>query len=236
MTCAIALNTIRECTRRPFPYIASAAIVTVSLASQLLHLFAFGAGPAEASNLAISAVLLAVLVTTAFAGTALIRVDLERGTLALLLSQPVDLAAYVAGRFLGLVLLNLLVAILTAGGVSGALLLLGAPDGFFSVALLLGWARVMLASLVLSGAALAVSTPASRLFAPVLLLAIFLAGDVAGSTFLGRLLPAFGVFGLDVARAPSSPWLLLYATLYSVVFLATTYLQLTLRPPTRAEN
>jgi ABC-type Na+ efflux pump permease subunit len=206
------------------------------MASQLLHVFAFGAGPAEAANMAISAVLLAALVTSAFVGTALIRADIERGTLALMLCQPVRVADYVAGRFLGLVSVTLLVCVLTAAGVTASLLLAGAPDGFLSGSLLMGWGRVTLAALVLSGAALAVSAPLGRYFAPVLLLAIFLSGDVAGPTLLGRLLPAFGLFGLDVDRAPSPPWLLLYAMLYSVVFLGTTYLQLTLRPPIRTES
>ena len=102
MILAIAAHTRRECLRRPLPYLVVATVVMLSMASQLLHLLAFGAGAAEAINLAISGVLLAGLATTAFVGTALVRADLERGTLALLLSQPVGPASYVVGRFLGL--------------------------------------------------------------------------------------------------------------------------------------
>ncbi len=208
----------------------------LTAASQLLHLVAFGAGVAEAINLAVSAVLLAGLATVAFVGTALIRTDLDRGTLALLLSQPVGPAAYVLGRFLGLGAAALCTCALTAGGAAVALLLAGAPDGVLSTALLLGWIRAFLAILVLAAAALAVSAFASRILAPLLLLAVFLAGDVAPAAAASRLVPTFGVFGLDAGRPTPRAWLSLYAMLYCIVFLVATYLQLALRPPKRAEG
>ncbi|MFI5403332.1 MAG: ABC transporter permease subunit [Planctomycetota bacterium] len=206
------------------------------MASQLLHLLAFGAGADEAINLAISGVLLAGLATSAFIGTALVRMDLERGTLALLLSQPVGPASYVVGRFLGLSAAVLAVCALTAAGISAALLLAGAPDGVFSAALLLGWTRAALAILPLAAAALAVSAVASRILAPLLLLAVFLAGDVAPAAALSRVLPNFGIFGLEAGRPPPLAWLSLYAMLYCIVFLSATYLQLALRPPKRTES
>lgn len=236
MTLAIASNTCRECLRRPFPYIAAAAVITLSLASQFLHIFTFGAGAAEATNLAISAALLAGLANSAFVGTALVRADLERGTLALLRSQPVGLDSYVVGRFLGLAAATLLVCALAAAGVTASLVLAGAPAGTFSSPLFLGWTRAALAVLVLAAAALAVSTATSRIFGPVLLLALFLGGDIAPSSAIARVLPNFAIFGLDAERAPSLPLLSLYAALYSVVFLVTTYLQLALRAPTRTES
>jgi ABC-type transport system involved in multi-copper enzyme maturation permease subunit len=208
----------------------------VSTASQLMHRFSFGAGAPEASNLAISAVFLAVLATAAFVGTALVRIDLERGTLALMLAQPIGLGSYVLGRFTGLVAATCVVAALAAAGIGAALELATAPEGTFSAALLVGWLRVAFAVPVLAAMALAASAAASRVFAPVLFLALFLAGDIAGASALSRVLPAFGTFGLDVARSPSLAWLGIYSLAYSVVFLAVTYLQLALRPPTTAEN
>lgn len=236
MSLPVASNTCLECLRRPLPYIAVAGLVTLSFASQFLHLFTFGAGANEATNLAISVVLLTGLAITALIGTALVRTDLERGTLALLLSQPVSLGSYVAGRFLGLAAATLLVCALAAGGVAGSILLTGAADGVFSSPLLLGWTRVALAVLVLSAAALAVSAATSRIFAPLLLVALFLAGDIAPSAAVSRVVPNFGIFGLDAGRAPPLAWLTLYAMLYCVVFLMLAYLQLALRPPKRTES
>jgi len=237
MILGIASAAFRECIRRSFPYIAVSAIVITSCASTLLHLFTFGGGAQEAMNLAISGVLLIGLLNAAFVGTTLVRTDLERGTLALMLSQPVGPAFYVAGRFLGLAMATLLLCTLTAGGIALTLVVTGLPDGaLFGAPLLLGWARATLAVLVLAAAALALSAATGRLFAPVLLLLLFVAGDVAGSGLLARLLPGFGLFGLDAARSPSLPWLSLYSALYSVVFLVITYLQLVLRPPIRIES
>ncbi|MFI5401529.1 MAG: ABC transporter permease subunit [Planctomycetota bacterium] len=236
MILAIAWTTALECLRRPLPYIAVATVFTLSLASCLLNLFTFGAGALEASNLTMSGVLLAGLAATALVGTALVRRDLERGTLALLLSQPVGLGSYVAGRFLGLAAATLIVGALAAAGVAGSIFLAGAPAGLFSSPLLMGCTRVMLALIVLAAAALAVSAATSRIFAPLVLLVLFLAGDVAPSSMVSRVLPNFGLFGLDAGSAPALAWLSLYAMLYCVVFLMITYLQLALRTPTRTES
>jgi len=238
-TLAIASNTWRECVRRPFTYVSAITIVTLALVSTLLRPVTFGAGAPEAINLGISTVLLAALAAAAFLGTGLVRADIERGTFLLVMSQPVGLPPYVAGRFLGLLAATLLLCTLTAGGVVGVLALAGRPGqaGPLVPAALLGATlRVFLAVLILSAAAIALSALASRLFAPVLLLALFVAGDAAAGGPLGRVLPAFGLFGLEAGRSPPMGWLALYAVFYSVVFLVITYLRLTLRAPIRAES
>jgi len=199
------------------------------LASQLLHAFSFGAGASETANLAISAVFVAALANACFVGTALVRVDLERGTLGLVLSQPVRLPAYLGGKFLGLAASSLFVCATTAALSLGALRLAGAPSGALGVPLLLGWTRVALAALVLNAAALALSAAANRVFAPLLLLALFLAGDLAESSFLGGALPSFGAFSFEVGRSPPWAWLVLYALLYCGAFLTAAYLLLSFR-------
>lgn len=236
MILSIATHTGRECLRRPLPYVIAATVVMLSAASRLVGLLAFGAGVAEAINMAVSAVLLAGLATAAFVGTALVRSDLERGTLALLLSQPVGPAAYVVGRFLGLGVAVLVACALAAAGIATALLVASAPEGVFTAPLFLGWIRAALAILVLAAAALAVSAFASRILAPLLLLAVFLAGDIAPTATVSRLLPSFGIFGLDAGTAPPLAWLSLYAIFYCIVFLVSTYLQIALRPPKRTES
>lgn len=236
MIVAMALATLRECLRRPMPYLAVATPVALAFAAQVLHISAFEAGAEEAINLAISAVLLSGLAFTALVGTSLVRLDLERGTLALLRSQPPTLECYVVARFLGLAAATFFVCALAAAGTAGILALAGAPEGTFAPPLLLGLARVALVMAVLSAGALAVSAMTSRVFAPVLLLALFLAADVAPSAAATRVLPNFAVFGLDADRAPSLSLLALYAMLYSVVFLTIAYLRLTLRAPTRTES
>jgi ABC-type transport system involved in multi-copper enzyme maturation permease subunit len=229
MTLAIAWNTWRECTRRPFTYVSVLTLIALALSSSLLGLFVFGSGAPELANLAISTVLLAALVTAGFLGTALVRSDLERGTFLLLMSQPVGLASYLWGRFLGLLAVTVLACGLTAAGVMAAV-------GASGAALYAGCARVLLAAPVLSAAALAFSSITGRIFAPVLLLALFVAGDLAADGPFGRILPAFGLFGLDASRSPPLGWLALYSGLHSVVFLVITYLRLTLKTPIRTES
>ncbi len=237
MTLAIATNAWRECLRRPFAYVAVATILALAAVSTLLRPFSFGASAPESVNLTISSVLLAVLVTAAFLGTALVRADLERGTFLLILSQPVGLVPYIVGRFLGLLAVTIFVCLLAAAGLLGVLAATGGGlDGpLIPPALLRGLSRVLLTAPVLSAAALALSSITSRLFAPVLLLALFVAGDALGDSPLGRILPAFGLYGLDASRSPSTAWLALYSTLHSVVFLVITHLRLTLRAPIRTE-
>jgi ABC-type transport system involved in multi-copper enzyme maturation permease subunit len=237
MILAIAWNSWRECMRRPFAYVAVATMVALALASSLLGLFAFGSGAPESLNLAISTVLLAALVIAAFLGTALIRADLERGTFLLAMSQPVGLVAYLAGRFLGLLAVTLLACGLTAAGVAGVLAVAGGAEGsLLPPPLLGGYGRVLLAVPVLSAASLALSALTSRLFAPMLLVGLFVAGDALAASPVGRVLPAFGLFGLDASRSPPLGPLALYSALHSVVFLVITYLRLTLRAPIRTES
>ena len=100
---ALAHHTFRECFRRPFPYVAAAVIAAVAFASYLFQAFSFGAHELETANLLISAVFLAGLAHAAFQGTALVRTDIERGTLGLVLTKPLGLPAYLAGRLTGLI-------------------------------------------------------------------------------------------------------------------------------------
>jgi Cu-processing system permease protein len=232
---AIAANTLRECFRRPFPYIVAATVALLALGSQLLRPAAFGEASEEVSNLLVSAAFLAALANTALIGTTLVRADLERGTLGLILSQPVGALPYLAGRFLGLALGTLAVCGMAAIA-AGAALTLGGAHGLLASSLLFAITRVMLAAVVLSAAALAVSAVATRLLGPVLLVGLFLAGDVAGASPIGNALPRFGLFSFEVGQAPPAAWLFLYASLLTVVFLLVTYLLMTVRPLTRTES
>ena len=104
MILPLARNTFRECLRRPFPYVAALSVVLLALGSKLFLAFSFGAAATETANVGISAVFLAGLLIATFQGTALARVDLERGTYGLVLSKPVGIGTYAMGRFVGLAL------------------------------------------------------------------------------------------------------------------------------------
>lgn len=239
MIAALARHTLTECLRRPFPYVLALVVGLIALASHLFQAFSFGAGGLEAANLAISAFFLAGLAHAALQGTALIRVDLERGTLGLLLAQPVGLPAYLCGRLLGLAASSLAVCALVALEMAAIFLLpidRPGPDAVHAADLLAGWGRAFLPVLVLDAAALAASALAPRVLAPVALLALFVAGSLAGGSGLGLVLPDFALFGLEAGARPSWGFLMVYTGLQTGVFALIAYLALAGRAPLRSRG
>jgi ABC-type transport system involved in multi-copper enzyme maturation permease subunit len=227
----LALNTFRECFRRPFPYFAGIAVVLVALASRMFLVFAFGGAEVEAVNLAISAVFLAGFLQATFQGTGLIRTELERGTFGLVLTTPVGLQAYVIARFLGLALASLVLCALVGLVVAALFLLFPEAPGF--VPLAAGYARALLPVLVLDAAALAASAAAPGIAAPLALLALFLAGTLAGAA---PLFPDFALFGLEATATPSWLPLALYCAVYVSIFVLLTLIVLGRKQPLRGQR
>jgi len=235
---AIAHQSLRECQRRPFPYALASTLALLALASQLFQGFSFGAAELESANLAISAVFLGGLLHAAFLGTQLVRVDLERGTLGLLLSQPASLPRYLLGRYLGLAGSALLQCAMVAGLVALLFLLpaAGVPEGTFGPALLAGWLRALLPVLLLEAAALAISALASRIFAPLLLVALFAGGSLAAVSPLRFVLPDFSLFALEAGPAPGWPWMIVYTFVFTAVFLLIGFVALAERAPLKSQS
>jgi ABC-type transport system involved in multi-copper enzyme maturation permease subunit len=236
MISPVAATTFSECVRRPFPYAVAVVIILLSAASRLFLGFSFGADVREIQNIGLSAVFLAGLGQAAFVGTTLVRRDLERGTLGLVLSKPIHLADYVIGRYLGLLAATIVVSAAVALGVSVVIWLLPAERAGatpFDASLFHGWLRVLVLVAVLNGAALAASACATRVVAPLLLVGLFLAGSIAGGSAFGFFLPDFALFGLEV-RA-KIPWgtLTAYGALFCAIFLVVTYILLASRATLR---
>lgn len=231
MTLALARLTFLECARRAFPYVLAGGLLLMVLTSRLFLNFAFGQAHSESLNIVISGVFLAGFLVAAFQGSALIRRDLERGTLGWLLTKPTTPTHYLLGRLLGLSAASLLTGGLVAVGSAACFTLVpmrGAPE--------LGWGETLAAAtraappiLVLNAAALAISCVASRTAAPLVLLALFLAGSLVGGTAFGFLLPDFGLFSLDANATPPGVSTLLYAVVFSSLFLVGAYIFLALR-------
>jgi len=227
----LILHTLRECHRDPLPYALGVVVVLLALLSHLFQYFSFGEEGLEATNLAISAVFLAGFLHAAFLGTALIRKDHERGALPLLLCKPLDPAAYIAGRLLGLWASGLLLCLAVGLAVAGLLLLpIGPPAGdAVGLPIAAGSLRAVLPVLVLESAALAISTVASRLSGPVILALLFLAGSLFTGGLAAFLLPDFSVFGLEAGAHPPMEIASLYAFLQSAFFALVAYLSFVTR-------
>jgi len=222
--------TFRECFRRPFPYVLAGALVAAVLASRLFLAFTFGHDRAEALNLAISAAFLAGFSIAAFLGTGLIRRDFERKTLGWLLSKPLGRGEYVAGRLAGLLLASLATAGLVALG-SAPILVLG-DSGLGYLDVIAAASRTISPMLALGGAALALSTLASRPIAPILMLAVFLVGSFGG----GGALPNFALFGLDANATAPGPLTLLYGLVFCSIFALVAYIVLAIRAPANNQD
>lgn len=237
MTATLALHTARECLRSPLPYVLGVAILLLTLASRLFLSFSFGAADIETQNLAMSAVFLAGFSLAVFQGTALVRKDLETGTLGLLLSKPVSLSGYVFFRFLGAAAATLTVCVCVALVAVRTLTAL-APAGEASAAvLLLACLRAVPPVLVLQAVALATSATATRVTAPIVLLAIFVAGSIGLGPPLSWLFPDFSLFGLEAATpSPELLPLLGYTAICASLFLVLAYIVLTLRAPLRSQG
>jgi len=232
MILALIRLTLRECFRRPLPYVIALAVTLIALGSRAFLAFSFGAAQQEAINLAVSAVFLTGLLHAALQGTALLRADLERGTLGLLLTKPASLWVYLLGRYLGLVAASLLLAAVVLALIATSLALQPTTPDAAGFGALPGPAlRAALLVAVLDAAALAASAAASRVAAPIALLLLFLAGTLAGGL---PLIPDFALFGLDTSASPRWGALVFYALANSSLFFLIALILLASKQPLRS--
>jgi ABC-type transport system involved in multi-copper enzyme maturation permease subunit len=236
MTAALSLHTFKECIRSPFPFVVATSVILLALASRFLLAFSFGSAEVETIHLGMSAVFLAGFAQATFQGTGLIRGDIDRGTLGLLLTKPVGLASYIAGRFFGLALSAL--SLCAVVGISLALLFALIPQeaSLRWPLLAAGCGRAVLPVMVLGAAALALSAALPRVAAPIALIALFLAGSLAARGGVGLLLPDFSIFGLEAESRPSWGPLLAYTAAYVSIFLVVAYIVLAFRTSLRSQG
>ena len=230
----LAQTTFRECWRRPFPLVSILVLGGLAVVARMFALFSFQADDTAATHLVISTVFLAGLLHAAFIGASLLRRDRERGTLGLLLSQPLHRPGYVAGRFAGAVLAAAALCLMV-GALSATLLYLpiGTPVEIVPSKLGAAFARSLAPLLVLHAIAIFSSAVASRVWAPILVIGLLVAGSLAGGH---PLLPDFTIMGIDAGAAPAMGVLFLYAGLFALFFLSLSTLALSLRAPTRRED
>lgn len=229
---------LRECHRRPFPYLVAGAMVLLAAASRVFVAFSFGAEVQETINLAISAVFLAGFLHAAFLASAIIARDLERGTLGLLLTKPLGLGTYLVGTYIGVAIGSAILCGIVGIAVGALFALYGSSSGHAIAGpeLFAGCARAWLPVLVLEAAALLASAAVSRAAAPLLLFGFFLAASLSAPTVGGWLLPDFGLFALEASGSPSIAYLVTYAILLCAALLALAYIVLSMRPALRANN
>lgn len=215
MSSAIARAALRDCLRRPLPFACGLTILLLVAACRALLGFTFGAEAEELRNLTTSALLLTGILLAALHGAATIRKDLERGSLAWILSKPVSVHKYVFYKYLGTVAAVLGFS-LAVGGLSLAILrLFPHAKPIWNAELALAWTRTSVAVATICAAALCASTLLPSVVAPLAVAGLIILPS------LGRvpILPELELFGLEATRAPSLHWALCYGALFSSIFL-----------------
>jgi ABC-type transport system involved in multi-copper enzyme maturation permease subunit len=236
---AIARVRLQECLRRSFAPVVLIVTALLALASRALLGFAFGAEHQAVANLVLSAGFLAGLLHAALLGTQVLGRDLERGTLALILTKPTHRRAYVCGSFLGLSLSAIIIYGVCSLVVGGLLLLLpGGPAAIARPQLLGACLRGVLAILLLQALALVCSSALPRQAGAPVLILLFVASGMLAPAGLGSLLPDPALFSVETApgRTPSAGALLLYTVAHGTASLAIAYLVLSFRAPLRGRS
>ncbi len=184
---AIAWNTVLEAVRERVLYLLAGFGVFVFLASRLLAPLALGEGRRITCDLGLVSLSLFGVLIIVFVGHSLVHREIERGSVAFIFSRPVGRGAFVAGKFLGLILV-LSAAELAMGSMLAAMLALS----HYAVGWDLAGAVILtlLGLWVLAGIAILFASIASPILAGLLVMGVWLIGHGAGSlSDLARLLP-----------------------------------------------
>jgi ABC-type transport system involved in multi-copper enzyme maturation permease subunit len=183
----IARITFLEAVREKVLYILVGFAVFLALASRVLSPLALGEGRRITIDLGLGACSVFGLLIVIFVGHSLVYREIERGTVAFLLSRPVSRGAFVAGKFLGLAQV-LALAVVGMGLILGLTLAIthAGPTRILVDALLLQ----MLQLWILAAVAILISSMTSPVVAGLTVLGVWVIGNAAGSIAdLALLLP-----------------------------------------------
>lgn len=238
---AVAQNTFKEAVRDKVLYLLVLFALCLLLSSYVIAPLALGEGGKILRDLGLSLVPLFGLAIVVILGTALVYKEVERRTIYILVSKPLRRWEYLVGKYLGLLALLAVVAILMT------LFLYGILYWFYRQAeamLLWGIGMSFLELAVMAGVAIFFSSLSSPTLSAVFTLAVYVAGHwtqdlrafttkLPGSTFKGLgtffyyVLPNLEFFNVknDVVHGiPVNPfhalWALGYAVIYSAALLA----------------
>lgn len=180
MTCAgaIARVTFLEAMREKVLYILVGFGLFLALASRLLSPLALGEGRRITIDLGLGACSVFGLLIVIFVGHSLVYREIERGTVAFLLTRPVTRGAFVTGKFTGLAQV-LLLAVAGMGAILA--LVLAVTGGGVRPILFEALLLQVLHLWILAAVALFISALTSPVVAGLTVLGIWVIGNAAGS-------------------------------------------------------
>jgi len=175
---ALALSTFRETVRDRIFYLVAVFGFVMLASTAVLSPLNIGAQGKIMSDVGLAAMVVFGLVVAVFVGSAMVRKEMDKGTILTILAKPVGRREYLFGKFLGLNLT--LVAMVTVMGGLFLLILFAAPGTFsfrFLYAFYLGFLELML----LNAVVVFFSTCVSPILAAVFTLGVFAVGHLSES-------------------------------------------------------
>lgn len=234
---ALALSTFRETVRDRIFYLAGVFGFVMLASTTVLSPLNVGAQGKIMADVGLAAMVVIGLLVAVFVGSAMVRKELDKGTIVTILSKPVGRREYIFGKFLGL---NLTIfTMLLIMGVFFMLMLLMVP-GSFSFHFLSAIYLCFLELMVINAIVVFFSTTVSPILAAVFTLVMFGIGHLSESIraygqmqegiyqqqlseFIYYLIPnleMFNVRGAVVHGDPVSMVHILTATIYALGWTA----------------
>jgi ABC-type transport system involved in multi-copper enzyme maturation permease subunit len=173
---AIALNTFRESVRDRVLYNLVIFVLLLVISSVVMGRIAFGQETKIVVDAGLTAMTLFGLIIAVFIGIGLVSKEIEKRTIAVILSKPVRRSTFVLGKFFGLSLTLLVIVVVIAVAITFALVYV---KGGLNVVQLDLWPAVyliFLQLLIITAIALLFSSFSSPALSALFTLLIFLIG------------------------------------------------------------
>ncbi|MCL4557527.1 MAG: ABC transporter permease [Deltaproteobacteria bacterium] len=113
----IALNTLKEAIRNRIVYAVMILMLLGLLASQLLTPLTMGEQIKVIQDFSMTFINFFSIIVTVFVGTSVVRRELDLKTIQLILSRPIHRYQFIIGKFLGMVLLDIIIIFIMGMGV-----------------------------------------------------------------------------------------------------------------------
>jgi len=175
---ALALSTFRETVRDRIFYLVAVFGFVMLASTAVLSPLNVGAQGKIMSDVGLAAMVVFGLVVSVFVGSAMVRKEMDKGTIVTILAKPVGRREYIIGKFLGLNLT--LLAMLSIMALLFALMLTFAPGSFkfrYFSAFFLSFLELTL----LNAVVVFFSTCVSPVLAAVFTLSVFAVGHLSES-------------------------------------------------------
>lgn len=176
-TICIAQNTVREALRDKVMYSLVFFGVLILVLNRVLTPLALGEGDRITRDVGLSSISLLGLFIIVLSGTALVHSEIDKKTIAVILSKPVTRSEFVVGRFFGLVVTIAAVSIGMAVLLQAVLLV---TDGTLDLKVLLASIMTVFELIVMTSVAVFFSAAVSPILGAMITIGTYIVGSFSG--------------------------------------------------------